>query len=527
MNNILQGSLIFRFFLFLAHCWRESGLCRLSRRIRASFRSSGTRRAGVRVLSAPASATDQAGITRLLSRFNQGLWRLGRRVLPVLQSSLLYRLYHAVFCWGRESKVLGWLFRGGMTAFLLTAVGLYSLIDFVLRDTLAIPVISSVWDECLLLLAVLWILYSCMRAPKPVLSRVTPLDTPIFLFLGIGLALMFVVSPFFSISVAGYRATVQYMLWFFVITRLIRDDRDFMTLYLVLVMAAFVIALHGIYQYIVAAPIPSNWTDQAEADVRTRVYSIFGSPNIMGDFMVMFAPMAAGLAYWFRDKRAKVFFWFVTFCMCFSCLFTMSRGAWMAMAVAILVFSALVDRRLILLMLLAGVCSIFLPFVASRIGYLLTPEFAASTNNGGRGSRWDIALSYLAMNPVFGFGLGMFGGAVAMQNQVYGWISYFYVDNYYLKILVEMGWIGFACFLLLLASLLVIGLRSLYRVSHNNTSSQQSVLPLCAGMFSGLCGVLVHCYFENIFEEPYMMAYFWSIAAMIMYLGFLRPRRNR
>ena len=45
---------------------------------------------------------------------------------------------------------------------------------------------------------------------------------------------------------------------------------------------------------------------------------------------------------------------------------------------------------------------------------------------------------------------------------------------------------------------------------------------LCAGIFAGLCGVLVHCFFENIFEEPYMMVYFWAIAAMIVYFGFLR-----
>ena len=49
---------------------------------------------------------------------------------------------------------------------------------------------------------------------------------------------------------------------------------------------------------------------------------------------------------------------------------------------------------------------------------------------------------------------------------------------------------------------------------------------MCAGMLSGMAGVLVHCYFENIFEEPYMMAIFWTIAAMTVYLVFLRPTRQ-
>lgn len=524
MSNLLQGSLFWRLCLWIAASWRSSNLRRIGCAVGTAFRTSTTARIGRRALGCSTGATDGSAVKRLLTWCNRLLWRWGQTLVPILRGSLLYRIYGAIFRCGRNSKILGWLFRGGLTAFILAAVGLYCIIDYALRDVLAIPVISSVWDEGLMMLAILWILYDRMRAPKAVIPRINPLDTSVFLFMGIGLGLMFLVSPFFSISVAGYRATVQYMVWFFLLTRLIRDDRDFILLYLVLVSAAFVIALHGIYQFIVAVPIPSNWTDQAEGDVRTRVFSIFGSPNIMGDFMVMFAPMAAGLAYWFRDIRAKIFWWLVTFCMCFACLFTMSRGAWMSMAVVILVFAILVDRRLIGLMCIALVVSLFLPFVASRIGYLLTPEFAASTNNGGRGSRWNIALGYLAMNPVFGFGLGMFGGAVAMQNQIYKWISYFYVDNYYLKILVEMGWVGFIAFILLLLSLLYVGFRAVYRTSQ--TPKEQSVFPLCAGMLSGLIGVLVHCYFENIFEEPYMMAYFWSIAAMIVYAGFFRRRKQ-
>ena len=55
-----------------------------------------------------------------------------------------------------------------------------------------------------------------------------------------------------------------------------------------------------------------------------------------------------------------------------------------------------------------------------------------------------------------GFGLGRFGGAVAMQNQVIEeseTFSYFYMDNYYLKTLVEMGYIGLFFYLLLLFGL--------------------------------------------------------------------------
>ncbi|MDD2484456.1 MAG: hypothetical protein PHQ50_05495, partial [Eubacteriales bacterium] len=108
--------------------------------------------------------------------------------------------------------------------------------------------------------------------------------------------------------------------------------------------------------------------------------------------------------------------------------------------------------------------------------------------------------------------------------------SYFYMDNYYLKTMVEMGYIGILFFGLLLAALLIWGLRAIYRSGLDFRQIKNDPLSRAVGnpkimaisIFSGLFGVLVHCYFENVFEEPYMMAYFWGLAATLMYLGFFR-----
>ena len=154
------------------------------------------------------------------------------------------------------------------------------------------------------------------------------------------------IASYLSILIAGFRATCQYLLWFYLVTRLIRNDRDCMTLYLTLVARSFVLSLHGIYQYITKAPMPASWVAQAETAVRTRVYSIFGSPNIMGDFMVMVAPMCAGLAYCVKDTKWKIAAWIGTILMCIACLFTMSRASWVAMAIAVVIIDMLVARRL-------------------------------------------------------------------------------------------------------------------------------------------------------------------------------------
>ncbi len=529
MDEMLRLSLLWRVVAAIgAFFGRLASGSRFLAALGRWWQASGTRRFLDRRFSAEAGFTEASGYRRLSQRLNDRLAGVSRP-LEWFRASVVGRIWRGLFRWGEGSVLLGWMFRGGLTGVILTVLGLYCGVDYVLRDVLSVPVLSSLWDEALLLVSLLWILRLRMDRATPLEARTNPLDVPLLAFLALGFLLMNTVFDYYSIAVDGYRATVQYMLWFFVVTRMLRDDRDFRTLYFAMVALATVIALHGIYQFIVAVPIPSNWTDQAEQSVRTRVFSIFGSPNIMGDYMVMFAPMAAGLAYYLPKTWQKLLAWACAFAMCFACLFTMSRGAWVAMAVAVVLFCLLVDRRLFALLVVAAVAAMFLPFVASRIGYLFTEQFAESTARGGRASRWHYGLNYLVESghPWLGLGLGMFGGAIAMQTKIIDQWDYFYLDNYYLKIMVEMGYLGFIFFVVLLAALVLIGLRCVRRSGFIHRAGGPRMQPLAAGILSGLCGVLAHCYFENIFEEPYMMAYFWMMAAMLVYLGFFRPRAAR
>ena len=501
MRTAYGGSVLHRFVSFWQGCWESSVL----------------RRFLLWLMSLPYPYER--------SRAHGRLEALNRRLASAdtlrdaIYTSRLQRIWAAIARVGRGSRLLGWVFSEGATGVLLLILALYTPIDYFLRDVFAIPVVSSGWDEGLLLFALLWVFVVRVKDRPALPPADSPLDLPVAQFLAVCLALFVIRLRLVPINIAGLRATAQYILWFFIATRLIRNDRQFRILYGVMVAVAAVIALHGIYQFIVAVPIPEHWVDQAESAVRTRVFSIFGSPNIMGDFMVMFAPMAAALAYCLKNRLLQLGCWFVTFTMCFSCLFTMSRGAWIALVIAIFIFALLVDRRLIVLMLAAFVAAMFLPFVATRIGYLFTSEYAASSARGGRSVRWEQTMVYLkASSATFGIGFGMFGGAVAMQNPVSTWMKYFYTDNYYIKILAENGYVGLVSFIIMMAGVVWAGLRGWFR------QRSEPHAPLCAGMLAGLCGVLAHCYFENIFEEPYMAVCFWTIAAMMMYLGFIRER---
>ena len=580
MTVIIQNSWIWRgskaLFFTLVNAWQYSALGRLSIFLKQCYKSSVTGRLWIRFCShdGQMSATRYG---RAMEKLRNLLFAVG----SLLRHSLFYRfvllLRDLYFLITKGSLLFGLIHKLSLHQWLLVAFGLYLPLEFIIRDVIGIGIVASLWEEAFILAAAVLILWRKALGQSKAIGRETPVDAYLLLFMAVGFLLMSLVAPHPAVAFAGYRAVVVYMVWFFLLLRLIEDDKDFKVVFYTILFMGALLSLHGIYQYIVAVPIPAGWVSQTEMGVRTRVFSLTGSPNIFGSLIVLTAPLAAAMIYYCKKIWAKLFFLGVTGLMCLCLLFTFSRGAWVGMVVAVILFALFLDRRLLVIMG-AAVASvlIFVPSITSRLTYLFTSDYAEASAVGGRALRWAVGrLLLMEHNPWTGFGLGRFGGAVAMNNQLLDEteeFSYFYMDNYYLKTMVEMGYIGIAFFLLLLAGLLIWALRAVYRsgteylpgpdslgqaVENQKgydplvqaVENQKGYDPLvqavenqkgrdplvqvvgnkkamAVGIFSGLCGVLVHCYFENIFEEPYMMAYFWGMAAMLMYLGFFSKAKT-
>ena len=79
-----------------------------------------------------------------------------------------------------------------------------------------------------------------------------------------------------------------------------------------------------------------------------------------------------------------------------------------------------------------------------------------------------------------------------------------------------MGIWGIAAFALLVLFLVFWSIRAIKQSENYDTRL------VAAGGFAGLCGVLFHNLMENIFEVPYMVVYFWTIAALVFYFGLRR-----
>lgn len=517
IRNITKNSIfareVFAFFYSFHRMWRFSALRALTEGLKVQYESSVSRRAWEGFCSVP-DTVDMSLYGRALNRVRKGIEKIG----SLLLHSFLYKILSR--------------FKLGLNKWFIVAFVLYLPLEYVIRNRLSIPLIASLWEEVFILLTFVLVLWRRALKRNNAPGKETPLDAYILLYISVGFLLMSLVSPWPAVALAGYRAAVEYMVWFFLIVRLIESKRDFNIAYYSFLILGTLLCLHGIYQYIVAVPIPASWITNTEMGVRTRVFSIIGSPNLFGSLIVMIAPMAAAMIYYCKRIWMKMLFTAVTGIMCLCLLFTFSRGAWVGIVVAVVIFSLYLDRRL--LGALGGFMALVLvliPSIASRLTYLFTSDYREASALGGRTLRWELGRLLLTENnPWLGFGLGRFGGAVAMNNKVLvetDTFRYFYMDNYYLKTMVEMGYVGLFFLLLMMVGLVIWGLRAIYQSSDICETKNDPLFravgkerAMAVGIFSGLMGVLAHCYFENIFEEPFMMAYFFGLASMLMYLGF-------
>ncbi|MFZ5640776.1 MAG: O-antigen ligase family protein [Bacillota bacterium] len=385
--------------------------------------------------------------------------------------------------------------------FLLSLMMLYPAIDYTLRNILPIPLLGSFWDELTLvsLLALTGINLIFNRQ-----KRTNRVSAGIGLLMLAGLAYTVLDLSDFGVNIEGYRAMFQYMLVFFAGFYLVRNNDDAKLLLGVAVLLGTLLALHGIYQYITDAPMPARWVNAGEA-LRTRAFSIINSPNALGSQMAFLTPIALGLAA--AEKTwAKKLMWFAAAGLMGLCLvFTFSRGAWLAFAGALAVIGIIYDRRLLIAGIIAMILvAVFVPSVSTRFTALFTPEYFEKSAGSGRIKRWFDAYDQMRMEPLFGVGLGHYGGAVA--NRHFSSIS---VDNYYMKTLAETGLLGLSLFLWLISTALRQGYRAW------QTLADPRWRYVAAGLFGGLLAIVLHNGVENIFEIPYLNTYFWLAMGLL------------
>jgi len=448
--------------------WQRSGLYGLGEFFRISYEKSNTRLLVDRFGNAEnhAEASLYGKLIKLLSAFFLWIGKFLKESLLFAVAEAIKRLYFRI---SKGSLIFGTINRASLHRWVLFLFAMYLPVEYILRDVLALAVISGIWEEVFIIGAMAVVIWrTCTGEGIKSFNRVSSVEVFLLLYICSMLFLAGLNHPSISIAIAGLRAQVEYTVWFYIIFRLVDDFEDAKALIIAFGCVVLLMSFHGIWQFIIAVPIPSSWTTSTESAIRTRVFSITGSPNIFGSLLVMAAPIPAAFIYYFKRPLYKFLAFCATGVMCLCDLFTFSRGSWIGIVLAVIIFSFFVDKRLIMVMFV-GICGILaaVPSITNRLTFMLTPEYRMASSIGGRAVRWATARELLAnSNKWLGFGLGRFGGAVAMNNQVIDTsdgFKYFYMDNYYLKTLTESGIIGLFAYILLLVVFLICGLKAVHQ----------------------------------------------------------------
>lgn len=386
-------------------------------------------------------------------------------------------------------------------------IPLYVYIDYLMRSYSS-P-FSSVWDELLAIAFVLWIFARRVIGNHKIVF--TSLDIPILLYALVFLFLTLVNSVDLDIGVEGFRADVQYIFWFYLVTQVIDSKKIIYRMLWIFIIGMGLLGLHGIYQYFTGAPMLGNWVDSGET-ITTRAYSIIRSPNAFASLLVLNIPLAFSLFIVEKDILKKLLALLCLLCMGLGLLFTFSRGAWFFGFLALLLVILFVAKGMIVPIFGVALTALFnISTLWKRISYMFTADYAEKNARGGRAYRWAVGIMEWSKSKWLGLGIGRYGGAVAANHK----LTPFYMDNYYIKTLTEAGIIG-------LTSLIVLMLVTIFQtfIAIRNTVAVHTRI-LSIGLFAGIMAVVGHNYVENIFETPFMVTYFWTYVALILALNRL------
>lgn len=337
-----------------------------------------------------------------------------------------------------------------------------------------------------------------------------PMDLPILVF-----ALLILISTITSIDPLGsFRDLAIHLTamgFMFVLVNSIKTKKDFNILITFLVIAATLVALYGLYQYKVGVDMEDKWVDAANnPDVKTRVFSVFGNPNILAEYLIMIIPISISLFWYSKKLNKKAIFLGISLVLMLALVLTLSRGGWIGFAFGILIFVILIEKKLLLSIIplvLGGVY--FLP--QSILNRISSIGNLRDSSNAYRLKMWGITLDIIRDNWLVGVGFGYIPFKYTFETYIRT-MPVYHSHNTYLQITGEMGILGLIVFLGLIFIIYKYSIKRLIK------GEDRYIRTMAAGVLAGLAALLGHGAVESVLYLPRIIITFWTLVALLLAL---------
>ncbi len=319
--------------------------------------------------------------------------------------------------------------------------------------------------------------------------------------------LVIAVSAFTSISVEeSYQIAlvmIAFAMSYFVIINTVETKKQLKFLLYLFVIAAALSAVYGIYQYIFGDVYSQAWLDsEMFEDIKMRVYSTFENPNVYGEYLILVIPIAVGLMWTEKGFWKKLFLLGVVGITTLAMVLTFSRGCWLGILFALALLAIIIDRRFILL----GVVALLaMPFVLPEtiINRFMSIGDMSDSSTSYRVYIWMGTLAMLKDYWFCGVGLGE-----TSYNTIYPLYSYNNIEaphshNLYLQFVSQFGIIGLITFLGMVYNF--------YKDTTIKMLKKKDIL--LAGIVAGMTGFFLEGMFDYTWYNYRVILIFWMVIA--------------
>lgn len=221
------------------------------------------------------------------------------------------------------------------------------------------------------------------------------------------------------------------------------------------VLAATLTALYGLFQYLTGTSLMAEaWVDsEMFSEIGTRVVGTLENPNMFAEYLILMIPLAVVMLVGHGEGLRRLPAFACIGIMGVSLILTWSRGAWLGLMFAAVLFLFIWHRRAVWL-LFAGAAAIpILPYVLPES---IIQRFTSIGNLSDSSTSYRVYIWRAACDMIRDFGNTGIGIGEGAWDRVYPMYTYLGVEtaphshNLYLQIWLETGICGLLIFIAVL-----------------------------------------------------------------------------
>lgn len=372
------------------------------------------------------------------------------------------------------------------------------------------PVLPTVFSVALVLIgfASLAARFALDRERRAVYS---PQNKWVYLY-----ALIYLICSFTSVtfwgSIGGGLLTSSFIVFSVLLQNAVDTRAQLDRLIYLMIAAGAVVAVYGLLQVVLGVESTTDWIDEDTfSSLTLRVYSTFGNPNVLAEYLLLVIPLGVAGAYTAKTYAGKIFSGLAALAMIVCMMLTYARGAYLGLIFSAAIFMVLLDRRFIVVGA-AGLIALFFVMPDSIISRFTSILDMTDSSISYRISIWMGTVAMLRDYWFCGVGTGLSAFSMVYPLYSYNAASSQHAHNLYLEIMCETGISGIVVFVILVCSFVRNTASALRRTTDKHTKVQ------LIAVLSGAGGFLLQGMTDHSFYNNRVALTFWvliSIGAML------------